>query len=875
VELHQTIGQWKLVRALPDGAWLAEDTLAPGTVGRILPPDAADPSWHERSWRLLRKLRSTRSFVDALSLTPHPDHPDQRMLVMDAPTGRSVAAALADSKGLQTPEAVRVIRAITDAVVAMHAEGFVHGALTLDRIHLDPHGRPRLWDVGLALPADGAVRPTDDVMGLGRCLHGMLTGRPLTARPEAHTVPAALDPGEAFSASIRALIRDMTAPDPAQRPADVAELRERLESLGGKQPPRRTSPRSLILSPPTEGTPPVRNSAADGPARREPPRKPRPPTPVPTAQLADPPTEESMGTGPELEMPMPVAREAGATRQPVVVERVHSLGETPSGSWSASPERTGNRPDPDASGASAAAPPAAWGTEPPRGSDAASERIAPPGGRAERVPETTAPRIAPPAPLAPTTPPPPVPDLGYAAALSSRPAAPSPVDAASLSARPAAPPPVTVDVARSAPHPTPAPVADARAANLGADLRPTDAASPTMGFVAGRSTDGARRDGAGGAVVAEHPGRGSAAPVAAVAPALSTEVARALTSAGDALVPPAISDASKPEPESGNPSQISKLVATIRGSGLLSAPWLRGATEAPAEAPTPAPHPAPPPAPTPAPRAAAPAEPVVDPSPPRIAHHAAPTAAAAFHEPPTSPSQANRRATPERLRGDAGPGSSPGVTPARPPVAATATSAAPPRAHAFAEPATSPGAHRPAPRSPGEGGQRPRVAPPGVAQMPSDDRWAGIPRADGAIADRNEEIIPRPPPQTFHDGPDPRISLLLVLFTMFGVVGAAWIARYPGEYGFDTPAPAAAAALVQTTEPGLTEPPPELPPEPPRAPPKKPTRAAPKPAPKAATPAPAEPPPPAPPPAAPPPPPAPVAIKVYTGPADAREAANR
>lgn len=202
-------------------------------------------------------------------------------LVTELVEGRSLAEASRPS-GLPWPAAIRLGRALADAVEAVHRAGVLHRDLKPENALLRPDGSVVLIDFGIARAVErssltqsgtllgtpgymapeqadgrGAVDARTDVYGLGATLFALLTGRPPFEGPGPFAVVHAVLHGEpdwqalrarAVPAALERVLRRALARRPEERFASAAELERAL--AGAAEAPsgvRQVSPLAAAL----------------------------------------------------------------------------------------------------------------------------------------------------------------------------------------------------------------------------------------------------------------------------------------------------------------------------------------------------------------------------------------------------------------------------------------------------------------------------------------------------------------------------------------------------------------------------------------------------------------------------------------------------
>jgi len=247
-----------------------------------------------------------------------------RFIVMEYVPGRSLAEILRDQSPLEPARAADIAAQAADALSAAHARGIIHRDIKPGNIMVTPDGSVKVLDFGIARAVDSTAltqtatvlgtsaymspeqalgQPADarsDIYSLGCVLYEMLTGeppfiadvaaavmhqhvrvQPKPARERNPAVPPALD----------AVVMEMLAKSPDDRPQTAAEVRDRLRDAianpGGGD--AATTLAMAAAAAPTPPTVPVEAAHAPSPAQSPVRQTPTPPRPRETRQPTPPP----------------------------------------------------------------------------------------------------------------------------------------------------------------------------------------------------------------------------------------------------------------------------------------------------------------------------------------------------------------------------------------------------------------------------------------------------------------------------------------------------------------------------------------------------------------------------------------------------------
>ncbi len=269
------------------GGWIVDWPLGEGASGVVYRCRAANAEGPPRALKLLRtvgdaiaRARFARE-VRVLGSLEHPsivplieagESEGASWLVMALAAGRPLAAVTA-SATVAVGFALDVCAQVAEALAYAHSRGVAHRDVKPGNVLVDAYGRAVLVDFGVAAAVEasrltrvGDRNPTTpryappewwlggpatpekaDVYALGVVLYELLAGRPAWADvPPEHLAEqkasgAPLDPGPGVPASIRALVREMTAATASTRPS-AREVTARLPNARTDDPPPGSDP---------------------------------------------------------------------------------------------------------------------------------------------------------------------------------------------------------------------------------------------------------------------------------------------------------------------------------------------------------------------------------------------------------------------------------------------------------------------------------------------------------------------------------------------------------------------------------------------------------------------------------------------------------
>jgi eukaryotic-like serine/threonine-protein kinase len=276
IPLPSILGKYELLDFLGGGmshVYRARDTMIGRiVVVKILTAQADD----EAKARFLHEARIAGNFQheNIVSVFDYGEHDGLPFLVMEFLKGEDLRAALRKGHAGTLANRLRIAADVASALHYVHEGGIVHRDIKPENIHIDPNGRVKLMDFGIAKTADLSLTrtgmamgtpyymapeqvsgrettPLMDVYAFGMLFYELLTGeRGVTGQTMEQVffqiLSQPLDVSKMENAGVPPAIRDLvmkcTAKDAADRPASLQIVADEIRAIAAGNVDTRTQP---------------------------------------------------------------------------------------------------------------------------------------------------------------------------------------------------------------------------------------------------------------------------------------------------------------------------------------------------------------------------------------------------------------------------------------------------------------------------------------------------------------------------------------------------------------------------------------------------------------------------------------------------------
>ena len=243
-------GRYKLERRLGSGGmaavWAAHDERLDRAVAVKVLSDvlASEPDYVERFDREARTAAAL-SHPGLVGIYDYGSDDDRPYLVMDLVDGPSLAQVLSSRKRADDLDPERLARELLEALGHVHAGGVIHRDIKPGNVLIDPDGRARMTDFGIAQPHDASrLTRTGHVIGTREYMAPeVAAGKPATKRSDLYSLGVLLAEvaGDPPPASLQPLIDSLTRESPRQRPGSAEAALKLIGGGAGDEPAQATT----------------------------------------------------------------------------------------------------------------------------------------------------------------------------------------------------------------------------------------------------------------------------------------------------------------------------------------------------------------------------------------------------------------------------------------------------------------------------------------------------------------------------------------------------------------------------------------------------------------------------------------------------------
>ncbi len=169
MELPATIGKYELLEFLGGGmshVYRARDTVIDrAVVVKILTDDSCKDADAKARFLQEAKLAGGFQHENIVSVFDYGEYDGKPFIVMEYLKGEDLREAIRGSRLGAMNDRLRIALHISDALEYVHGRAIVHRDIKPENIHIDPNGRVKLMDFGIAKTADLSLTRTGMAMG--------------------------------------------------------------------------------------------------------------------------------------------------------------------------------------------------------------------------------------------------------------------------------------------------------------------------------------------------------------------------------------------------------------------------------------------------------------------------------------------------------------------------------------------------------------------------------------------------------------------------------------------------------------------------------------------------------------------------------------
>jgi len=169
MELPATIGKYELLEFLGGGmshVYRARDTVIDrAVVVKILTDDSCKDADAKARFLQEAKLAGGFQHENIVSVFDYGEYDGKPYIVMEYLKGEDLREAIRGSRLGGMNDRLRIALHISDALDYVHGRAIVHRDIKPENIHIDPNGRVKLMDFGIAKTADLSLTRTGMAMG--------------------------------------------------------------------------------------------------------------------------------------------------------------------------------------------------------------------------------------------------------------------------------------------------------------------------------------------------------------------------------------------------------------------------------------------------------------------------------------------------------------------------------------------------------------------------------------------------------------------------------------------------------------------------------------------------------------------------------------